>query len=140
MPWKGLVCPKSFLLSTPAYMLCMSADMAVSSAGHAPPEVLAGTIGVLGRLGFQDEIVLDSLARHLMPGVQQLKPEHITELVSTVRIPFASACGKRLCCHMQCLQTQASSAFPLGSRNAVDPRATGPRAAAVTARQAGSAH
>lgn len=65
-----------------AYMLCMPADMAVSSAGHAPPEVLAGTIGVLGRLGFQDEMVLDSLARHLMPGVQQLKPEHITELVS----------------------------------------------------------
>lgn len=56
--------------------------MAVSGAGHEPPEVLAATIGVLGRLGFADEMVFDSLARHLMPGVQQLKAEQIAELVS----------------------------------------------------------
>lgn len=56
--------------------------MAVSGAGHEPPEVLASTIGVLGRLGFADEMVFDSLARHLMPGVQQLNAEQIAELVS----------------------------------------------------------
>ena len=62
-----------------------AADMAVSGAGHAPPEVLASTIGALGRLGFADEMVLDSLARHLMPGVQQLKAEQIEQLVGGVR-------------------------------------------------------
>lgn len=56
--------------------------MAVSSAGHATPEVLASTIGVLGRMGFADEMVLDSLARHLMPGVHNLGAEHIAQLVS----------------------------------------------------------
>jgi hypothetical protein len=56
-------------------------DVAVSSAGHASPEVLASTIGVLGRLGFADEMVLDSLARHLMPGVRHLNAEQIAELV-----------------------------------------------------------
>lgn len=60
----------------------MPADMAVSSAGHAAPEVLASTIGVLGRMGFADEMVLDSLARHLMPGVHNLGAEHISQLVS----------------------------------------------------------
>lgn len=56
--------------------------MAVSSAGHAAPQVLASTIGVLGRLGFADEMVLDSLARHLMPGVRKLEPGQLAQLVS----------------------------------------------------------
>lgn len=56
--------------------------MAVSSAGHASPDVLASTIGTLGRLGFADEMVLDSLARHLMPGVRDLNTEQIAALVS----------------------------------------------------------
>ena len=55
--------------------------MAVSSAGHATPEVLARTIGALGRLNFQDEMVFDSLARHLMPGVKQLKAEQLSDMV-----------------------------------------------------------
>lgn len=55
--------------------------MAVSSAGHAAPDVLASTIGVLGRLNFQDEMVYDSLARHLMPGVKQLSAEHMQDMV-----------------------------------------------------------
>lgn len=55
--------------------------MAVSTAGRAPPEVLAKTIGVLGRLRFADEQVIDSLARHLMPGIQHLQPNVMHELV-----------------------------------------------------------
>lgn len=58
--------------------------MAVSSAGHAAPPVLASTIGVLGRLGFADEMVLDSLARNLMPGVKKLEPGQLAQLVSWV--------------------------------------------------------
>jgi hypothetical protein len=65
--------------------------MAVSSAGHAEPQVLASTIGVLGRLGFADEIVLDSLARHLMPGVNKLEPGQLAQLVS--RVEDACCCG-----------------------------------------------
>jgi hypothetical protein len=56
--------------------------MAVGIAGTAPPDVLARTIGVLGRLQFADQMVLDELARGLMPGVQQLAPKQLQQLVS----------------------------------------------------------
>jgi hypothetical protein len=58
----------------------MLADMAVSTAADAPPDVLARTIGVCGRLGC-DQIVLDSLARHLITGVDKLQPEQMQQLV-----------------------------------------------------------
>lgn len=58
--------------------------MAVGIAGSAPPEVLARTIGVLGRLQFADQLVLDELARGLMPGVGQLQPQQLQELVRPV--------------------------------------------------------
>lgn len=54
--------------------------MAVSTAGDSPPDVLARTIGACGRLGC-DQIVLDSLARHLMTGVDKLQPEQMQQLV-----------------------------------------------------------
>jgi endonuclease III len=57
----------------------MLADMAVSTAADAPPDVLARTIGVCGRLGC-DQIVLDSLARHLITGVDKLQPEQMQQL------------------------------------------------------------
>lgn len=60
------------------------ADMAVSTAGRTAPEVLARTIGVLGRMGFSDEMVFDELARSLMPGVHRLDPQQMHEMVSTV--------------------------------------------------------
>lgn len=63
----------------------MLADMAVGIAGSAPPEVLARTIGVLGRLQFADQLVLDELARGLMPGVGQLQPQQLQELVEGLR-------------------------------------------------------
>lgn len=59
--------------------------MAVSSAGGAPPEVLARMIGSLGRLSFSDELVLDELARHLMPGVRRLEPHLMEQLVEGLK-------------------------------------------------------
>jgi hypothetical protein len=58
--------------------------MAVGIAGTAPPDVLARTIGVLGRLRFADQMVLDELARGLMPGVQQLAPQQLQQLVRSI--------------------------------------------------------
>lgn len=42
-------------------------------------------IGCLGRLSFSDELVLDELARHLMPGVGRLQPRAMEELVEGLR-------------------------------------------------------
>lgn len=64
--------------------------MAVSTAADAPPEALARTLGVCGRLGC-DEMVLDSLARHLMSGVDKLKPDQMQQLVSPALGRLSSA-------------------------------------------------
>eukprot|EP00878_Enallax_costatus_P029846 GHUV01032409.1.p3 GENE.GHUV01032409.1~~GHUV01032409.1.p3 ORF type:complete len:122 (-),score=51.03 GHUV01032409.1:491-856(-) len=58
--------------------------MAVSTAADASPAELARTLGVCGRLGC-DEMVLDSLARHLMSGVDQLKPDQMQQLVQGLK-------------------------------------------------------
>lgn len=63
--------------------------MAVSTAGGASPAALARTLGVCGRLGC-DEMVLDTLARNLMSGVDELKPEQMQQLVGAL-------CGMCLC-------------------------------------------
>eukprot|EP00882_Tetradesmus_deserticola_P001739 GHRQ01001869.1.p1 GENE.GHRQ01001869.1~~GHRQ01001869.1.p1 ORF type:complete len:293 (+),score=119.49 GHRQ01001869.1:81-881(+) len=69
--------------NTPTFQ--MLADMAVGIAGTAPPEVLARTIGVLGRLRFGDQLVLDELARGLMGGVGELQPQQLQQLVEGLR-------------------------------------------------------
>lgn len=78
------VADKSLPPPPPLPSCCVPTDMAVSSAGSAPPELLASTIGVLGRLRFGDELVLDSLARELMPSIKQLKADQLAEMVSCV--------------------------------------------------------
>ena len=62
------------------------ADMVVGIAGSAPPEVLARTIGVLGRLQFADQLVLDELQELVRASVGQ-------ELRRRRRL--ASTCGMR---------------------------------------------
>lgn len=78
--------------------------MAVSTAGAAPPAVLARTLGVCGRLGC-DQMVLDSLARHLITGVDKLQPEQMQQLVrkylSGVQCPHG--CALALYC-LTCLK------------------------------------
>lgn len=58
-------------------------DMAVSTASEAPPDVLARSIGLCGRLGC-DEMVLDELARHLVAGVDKLQPDQMQQLVGVI--------------------------------------------------------
>ncbi|KAF8072944.1 ATXR2 [Scenedesmus sp. PABB004] len=69
--------------STPTFQALT--DMAAGGAPGAAPEVLARTIGVLGRLRFDNEIILDELARELMPGVQRLEVGQLAALAQGLR-------------------------------------------------------